>query len=96
VKPTTNMGNPAADYCKAQGGTIAIHTDANGNESGYCHLPDGSVVEEWALFNMATDIAPTPPGAAAATPEPPSRLVGYGLAALAGAAIFFYVRAAKR
>lgn len=41
--------NPASAYCVAQGGTIEIRKEANG-QVGYCRLPDGLVIEEWALF----------------------------------------------
>ena len=42
--------NPASEYCVAQGGRLEIRQDAQGGEYGLCHLPDGRVVEEWALF----------------------------------------------
>jgi uncharacterized protein len=44
-----NMTNPASDYCVQMGGRLEIRRAAAG-ETGYCLLPDGSVVEEWALF----------------------------------------------
>lgn len=39
------MTNPASSYCVDQKGTIEVRQD-----SGYCHLPNGRVVEEWKLF----------------------------------------------
>lgn len=43
------MANPAAQYCSAQGGTLEIVRGAGG-EYGVCHLADGVVMDEWALF----------------------------------------------
>jgi putative hemolysin len=47
------MGNPASAYCISVGGRLEIRKDAQGGEAGYCHLPDGRVVEEWQLFRGA-------------------------------------------
>ena len=47
--PTAGMANPAAQYCIAQGGTLEIVRGAGG-EYGVCHLADGVVMDEWALF----------------------------------------------
>ena len=41
--------NPASVHCTQQGGTIEIRKSPEG-ETGYCHLPDGRVIEEWELF----------------------------------------------
>lgn len=43
------MANPASVYCGDLGGRLEIRQEPGG-QSGYCHLPDGSVVEEWKLF----------------------------------------------
>ena len=43
------MSNPASEFCIQQGGKLEIRQEAEG-EAGYCHLPDGRVVEEWAFF----------------------------------------------
>lgn len=43
------LANPASQYCVSVGGELEIRTEASG-EVGYCHLPDGRVVEEWTLF----------------------------------------------
>ncbi len=43
------MPNPAAEFCIAQGGKTEIRKTADG-EAGYCHLPDGRVVDEWEYF----------------------------------------------
>lgn len=45
-----NMANPASVYCKEQGYRLEIHTDADGNQAGYCLFPDGSECDEWAYF----------------------------------------------
>lgn len=45
------MGNPAAENCVAKGGKLTTYTNPNGDQGGLCTLPDGSVCEEWALFN---------------------------------------------
>ena len=44
------MPNPASTHCIERGGRLEIRKDADGNETGWCHLPDGRVVEEWTLF----------------------------------------------
>ena len=47
--PPVGMANPASAFCVEQGGTVEIRTEAAG-QVGYCTLPDGRVIEEWALF----------------------------------------------
>lgn len=47
--PQAGMANPASVYCVKIGGTLRIEKGPNG-ESGICVLPDGSEIEEWALF----------------------------------------------
>jgi putative hemolysin len=44
--------NPASVYCVELGGTLEIR-DGDRGAVGYCHLPDGRVVEEWELFRSA-------------------------------------------
>ena len=44
------MPNPASAYCVQKGGKLSFQKDAAGNDTGLCTLPDGTVVEEWALF----------------------------------------------
>ena len=46
---TTAIANPASEHCIKKGGRLEIVKEAAG-EKGMCHLPDGSVVEEWELF----------------------------------------------
>ena len=48
-EPAIGMANPASEFCIQQGGHLEIRKEADG-EVGYCHLPDGRVVEEWAFF----------------------------------------------
>ena len=44
------MPNPASKYCIDKGGKLSFQKDAAGNSTGLCALPDGTVVEEWALY----------------------------------------------
>ncbi|AWN52140.1 DUF333 domain-containing protein [Methylobacterium sp. 17Sr1-1] len=46
------LGNPASAHCTSAGGRLEIRKGPQG-EAGYCHLPDGRVVEEWQLFREA-------------------------------------------
>lgn len=48
--PAVGMANPASEFCVKQGGKLEMKKDKDGGEYGICHLPDGSVVEEWAYF----------------------------------------------
>lgn len=44
------MANPASVHCEKVGGKVVIAKDAQGNQKGICHLPDGTQVDEWELF----------------------------------------------
>jgi putative hemolysin len=44
------MANPASVYCQQRGGKLEIVKDRDGGEVGYCSLPGGERIEEWALF----------------------------------------------
>lgn len=44
-----SSANPASRYCAEQGGRLEIRSEQAG-QAGYCHLPDGSVLEEWQLY----------------------------------------------
>ena len=46
---SVGMANPASQFCIDQGGRLEIRDGPDG-QSGYCHLRDGTVVEEWAFF----------------------------------------------
>ena len=48
------IANPASEHCVKIGGKVEIRKETNG-EVGYCHLPDGSIVEEWKLFRSSVD-----------------------------------------
>lgn len=50
--PKIGMANPASQYCVQQGGTLEIRNESHGQVS-YCQLPNGQVVEEWALFRAS-------------------------------------------
>lgn len=52
------MANPASVHCIKIGGESKILTDASGNQTGYCHLPDGRVCEEWTLFRDKKCVRP--------------------------------------
>ena len=43
------MANPASVHCVEKGGKLEIRNEPKG-AVGYCHLPDGRVIEEWELF----------------------------------------------
>lgn len=47
--PALGMANPASVYCAKLGGKLVIETHVAG-QVGICHLPDGTQIEEWALF----------------------------------------------
>ena len=48
--PQVRMANPASVFCEQKGGKSEIRKNEDGSEYGVCHLPDGSVVEEWEYF----------------------------------------------
>ena len=50
--PKVGMTNPASQYCVDQGGKLEIRNEGHG-QVGYCHLANGSVFEEWALFRSS-------------------------------------------
>lgn len=47
--PPAGQPNPASQNCIALGGTVVIQSGAAG-QTGFCALPGGAVVEEWALY----------------------------------------------
>jgi hypothetical protein len=51
------LANPASVFCEEQGGTVEIVTDGVGNQSGVCHLPDGTEVDEWEYFRAQSGSA---------------------------------------
>lgn len=48
--PQVGMASPASVFCEQKGGKSEIRKNEDGSEYGVCHLPDGSVVEEWEYF----------------------------------------------
>jgi len=50
-QPATSVGiaNSASEHCLKKGGKLEIVKEAS-SEKGMCHLPDGTVIEEWTLF----------------------------------------------
>jgi len=46
---TIGMANPASVYCEKIGGKLDIVKEPAG-EVGYCTLPNGERIEEWALY----------------------------------------------
>ena len=51
-EPKVGMANPASVYCAQQGGKSEQVTTEAGQRSN-CHLRDGRVVEEWALYRAS-------------------------------------------
>lgn len=47
--PKIGLANPASEYCVKQGGRLELRNEQNG-QVGYCHLPDGKVIEEWVFM----------------------------------------------
>ncbi|EMT6574480.1 MULTISPECIES: putative hemolysin [Providencia] len=45
------MANPASVYCEQIGGKLEIKITEKG-QVGYCILPSGDKVEEWALYRQ--------------------------------------------
>ena len=47
--PAIGMANPASVYCEKVGGKLDI-VNENAGQVGYCTLPGGERIEEWALY----------------------------------------------
>lgn len=54
TSPVIGMPNPASAYCVEQSGEVEIRNEAAG-QAGYCHLPDGRVIEEWEFFRLHSE-----------------------------------------
>jgi len=52
AKGSTQIANPASQYCVSQGGKVDI-VNESGGQVGYCVLPNGTRVDEWQYFNAA-------------------------------------------
>ncbi|MCM2493937.1 DUF333 domain-containing protein [Burkholderia glumae] len=48
--PIVGMANPASVYCESLGGRSVSVKDKDGAAYAICHLPDGTQIEEWALY----------------------------------------------
>lgn len=48
-RSSVGLANPASEYCIKMNGTLDI-VQGEAGEIGMCHLPDGTVIEEWELF----------------------------------------------
>ena len=48
--PKTEISNPAAVFCKEQGGKLEIRNFLEG-QKGFCFFDDGSECEEWDFYN---------------------------------------------
>ncbi|NGX95345.1 MAG: DUF333 domain-containing protein [Candidatus Afipia apatlaquensis] len=46
---SAQIANPASENCIKLGGRLEFRNE-KGGKVGYCHLRDGRVIEEWALF----------------------------------------------
>ena len=54
------LANPASVYCVKRGGHL-VFTSAEKGVTGFCHLVDGTTVEEWSLYRQAhAALAPNP------------------------------------
>ena len=45
------LANPASVACVNSGGRVENKTLANGGQIGMCHMRDGRICEEWALYH---------------------------------------------
>ena len=50
--PMVGAANPASEFCVKQGGKSEVKKDKDGAEYALCHLPDGTVIEEWEYFRQ--------------------------------------------
>jgi putative hemolysin len=47
---STQIANPASEYCVNNEGKTQIRTNADGSQTGYCVFKNGNECEEWAYF----------------------------------------------
>lgn len=50
--PSIGLANPASVYCQQLGGKLDM-VESDAGTTGYCTLPSGERVEEWALYRRA-------------------------------------------
>lgn len=62
VRPTNNMNmeNPAASFCKKNGGTYKNETAADGSQSGVCVFADGSQCGDFAFLRGECKVGQCP------------------------------------
>lgn len=58
TEPTSGLANPASVFCVEQGGEVEI-VDEAGGQVGYCNLPNGDRIEEWAYYRANSPDAVT-------------------------------------
>lgn len=66
--PPPAMANPASVYCRQQGHRVALHTAADGGQTGQCVFREGGACDEWAYYRGECGPAPQ----ANPTPAPAS------------------------
>jgi len=66
MPPAARIANPASVYCAGRGGRLEILDEPDG-QTGFCTLPDGRRIEEWALYRKAHGNDPQAPQADTAT-----------------------------
>jgi len=49
LSPAVGMANPASVYCVETGGKSET-AETPAGQTGYCLLPSGEKIEEWALY----------------------------------------------
>lgn len=62
IPPAARIANPASVYCAERGGWLET-VDELGGQTGFCTLPDGRRIEEWALYREAHGKDPEAPQA---------------------------------
>lgn len=50
--PSEGDANPAAVFCKKQGGLVVTGTDKAQNENSFCEFRDGSLISTASLYSM--------------------------------------------
>ncbi|MEC7762309.1 MAG: DUF333 domain-containing protein [Pseudomonadota bacterium] len=50
--PLVDMANPASVHCGSLGGETVIQDGPDG-QTGYCRMPNGQLVDEWALYRSS-------------------------------------------
>lgn len=53
---STNIANPASEYCIEQGGMVVVQQRDDGGEYGVCTFEDNRQCEEWALLRGACPV----------------------------------------